>query len=104
MMMRNVERGCAILDAATPGWQDRIDLETLDLSDPCQCILGQLYRTFGMGAIMLKLSWRETEEAGFAVNVITPTANTADTAERYRQLTDTWRAVLRKERMPDAGH
>lgn len=34
--------GAALLDRAVPGWESRIDLETLDISCPRNCIIGQL--------------------------------------------------------------
>lgn len=37
-----VARGAAYLDQVRPGWQDRIDVGTLTLHDPCGCIVGQL--------------------------------------------------------------
>lgn len=37
-----VARGMALLDEKVPGWRKRIDLSTLDLSDPSFCIAGQL--------------------------------------------------------------
>jgi hypothetical protein len=38
-----VAKGAALLDREEPGWEQRIDLETLALDDPCKCILGQLF-------------------------------------------------------------
>jgi hypothetical protein len=42
-----VAAGAAWLDANRPGWVERIDLETLDLGDPCRCIVGQLNVQWG---------------------------------------------------------
>jgi hypothetical protein len=36
-----VAAGAEWLDVNRPGWVDRINLETLNLSSPCRCILGQ---------------------------------------------------------------
>jgi hypothetical protein len=38
-----VAAGSAWLDANRPGWWQRINLDTLDLGDPCRCVLGQEY-------------------------------------------------------------
>lgn len=43
-----VTAGAAWLDEHRPGWWQRIDLETLDLGDPCKCVLGQEYGDFGV--------------------------------------------------------
>jgi hypothetical protein len=38
-----VEKGATLLDAKEPGWAPRIDLDRLDLSRACDCIIGQTY-------------------------------------------------------------
>ena len=35
--------GAMLLDERCPGWFERIDMATLDMSGACNCILGQLY-------------------------------------------------------------
>ena len=40
---RAVVRGALWLDAIRPDWFREISLRILDLTDPCTCILGQLY-------------------------------------------------------------
>jgi hypothetical protein len=39
-----VARGAEFLDAVAPGWEGRIDLSTLALSNPEACICGQVFR------------------------------------------------------------
>jgi len=36
--------GRTVLDEHEPGWHERIDRNSLDLSSPHSCILGQIYR------------------------------------------------------------
>lgn len=36
-----VARGVALLDERLPSWDERIDLDRLDLHSSCNCILGQ---------------------------------------------------------------
>ena len=43
VLKARVERGAALLDAEQPGWAPRIDVPTLNLASPSQCILAQLY-------------------------------------------------------------
>jgi hypothetical protein len=50
-----VAAGMALLDQATPGWESRVNLLTLDLLSGRACILGQLYGTFGAGVAALGL-------------------------------------------------
>lgn len=44
-----VNNGIAYLNEREPGWIVRINLDTLDLSDAHNCILGQLYGVFAHG-------------------------------------------------------
>jgi hypothetical protein len=41
ILKQRVASGITWLDENRPGWLDRIDLDRLDLSSPCRCILGQ---------------------------------------------------------------
>ena len=36
-----VARGAAYMDENYPGWERKINLDTLDIQDGCKCILGQ---------------------------------------------------------------
>lgn len=42
-----ISRGIAWLDEQHPGWEGKIDLRTLDLSNSCFCVLGQLEMSYG---------------------------------------------------------
>jgi hypothetical protein len=38
-----IARGADWLDEQKPGWELMIDLSSLDLTDPCLCVLGQVF-------------------------------------------------------------
>lgn len=38
-----VELGAQRLDETHPGWAEWIDVDTLDISDVCKCVVGQVY-------------------------------------------------------------
>lgn len=40
----NEEDSARLLDERIPGWHQRINLDVLDIMNPCACVLGQLYR------------------------------------------------------------
>lgn len=40
---QRVAAGAAWLDEHAPGWVAQIDLSSLDIEEPCNCILGQVY-------------------------------------------------------------
>lgn len=43
-VLERVQRGMAFLERTHgPGWEDKIDLGTLDLCDGATCVLGQVY-------------------------------------------------------------
>ena len=44
----------AILDRVKPGWRDRINASTLDLTSNDLCVLGQLYGHYRRGLVSLR--------------------------------------------------
>lgn len=40
---QRVAAGAEWLDANAPGWEAQIDLSSLDIEEPCNCVLGQVY-------------------------------------------------------------
>lgn len=93
-----IARGVALLDTVMPGWEKRVDLDTLDVSSPCNCICGQIvsrrvkpYHRFTKGLQALGLTSWEAWKYGFA----SPTGS-------YRRLTDEWSRVIRAKRDGEA--
>ena len=43
-----IARGMEWLDATRPGWENRINLDRLDVGCPCKCILGQEFDLLGI--------------------------------------------------------
>ena len=58
-IVNRVKAGMALLDAWRPGWQHQIDIPKLDISQPRDCILGQLAGGFSLGAAQLMLDQPE---------------------------------------------
>jgi len=46
-LVERVALGAAWLDAAYPGWRDRVDVDRLTLKDSCDCVLGQTLQADG---------------------------------------------------------
>lgn len=66
MFEDRVIKGAAVLDASAPRlWREMIDLNTLDLSDGEDCVLGQVFGTYVDGLTALELPEDEAEEHGF---------------------------------------
>lgn len=58
MSIELAARGAAFLDEKDPGWRDRINRETLNLREPCHCVVGQ------SNMARYDAAWRR-REAGF---------------------------------------
>ena len=94
-----VTRGAVILDAKKPGWEREIDLASLELSDSCHCILGQLYGHYCDGVDILETvdgKWTgvEVATAGF---ITYPSEHIS----AYAKLDEAWISLI-KERF-DTG-
>lgn len=78
--MECAERGAELLDNRWPGWWQEVDLSRLDLSNSCQCVLGQLgvdYNRAGrqmLGADYTSNAYAEQQDTGYSLftNVIFP--------------------------------
>lgn len=95
-----IKNGVKWLDENSPGWEHKIDLDTLDVNQPCRCILGQtsgywetleaqVAPEFGEStlAVMLKReNW--SEEHGFKGDDIQDLF--------YPDLTDQWKVMVEK--------
>jgi len=62
-----VKAGAELLDAMNPGWFAKVSLKKLQMSDPCQCVIGQLYETYSLGlsALGIDVSFERDIEYGF---------------------------------------
>jgi hypothetical protein len=93
------QRGAALLDLVCPSWPARIDLRRLEMRQPGDCVLGQLYGTVGSygylyGLIDLGLSVGDGRFShGFAVPR-SITYSLYDMLNKYDQLTDEWRELI----------
>lgn len=87
-----VTAGAAWLDQHRPGWLNRIDLITLDVSDPECCPIGQEYGTYDDRPADLRNGRREAALGFYAP----PTADgrfrpSSDVADEYAALTEAWK-------------
>jgi len=89
--MKTVDRGAELLDQEAPGWEKKIDLDTLDLASSSCCVLGQVYRVnqnpaFFRGIRKLGLAWGDGPRYGFMVWG----------PGRWENLTEAWRREIRR--------
>lgn len=66
-IQERVAQGVTVLDAAKdiPNWRSLIDLDRLQISNYSNCILGQLFGDFGIGADALGLNDADAKACGF---------------------------------------
>ena len=111
-----VKRGVKLLDVAMPGWENDIDVTTLDLVSTSYCMLGQLYGDFHIGKSNLSDALTEARIRYRTVIVGGKTLNDihygfeADhwddedgccRPKGYSILTEAWIAVIEKRRAKD---
>lgn len=63
-----VARGAKLLDRAQPGWEERIDTETLNIASIDRCVLGQLYGSYAKGMEKLSVSIYDHNSMRFSIN------------------------------------
>lgn len=97
-----VRNGIAVLDKMLPEWKSRVDLDTLCMHDPGNCILGQVFVVYSTGIWEIRkyfnLPKKETDP-GFDPNLVFKmgfSVNTADVRD-FEALTEVWKEEIRKE-------
>lgn len=106
-----VSKGMALLDEKLPGWTDRINLETLDVSSGTHCVAAQLsgVDNYVYGLRMLGLEGgRERFLHGFMAEGDCECCNDGLTLpegyhqeQGYATLTDLWRRAIQERRTAD---
>lgn len=87
-----VKAGMELLDQEVPGWREKIDLDSLDLSDCYECILGQVFGHFNEGRRMIAEVDNDPGKYGFDCH---PTG--------YEFLTQIWKEALSQTSGPVAA-
>jgi hypothetical protein len=62
--MEKAQRGAKLLDEMKPDWVQNIRLETLDIRDGSECVLGQIFGEYSDGINKIWL-FNATREAGY---------------------------------------
>ena len=71
ILSRRAECGAELLDRASPGWANEIDLDRLDIGCPISCVLGQCYGDYKLGVDWLGLrSFYGAARHGFHLGVV----------------------------------
>lgn len=93
-MEEDVKRGMALLDERKPDWRKYVKLATLDMNEPAQCILGQVYGNYYDGIDELALDSLIVMDYGFF---------SRDIGDSWWDLADTWTALLTKSHQDEVA-
>lgn len=78
-----------------PGWEDKISMDRLDLSDGCFCVLGQVYREEAKGTFSLNNGYTYARERlGLSGKVTQLGFNVSSVNRDWFELTCAWKQVL----------
>jgi hypothetical protein len=95
---QRVANGVWWLNANKPGWEALINLEALDIEEPCRCVIGQVFgdyheSLFGQPG---RLAHQVAANHGFNSNP--PTSPEYDGANEYAALEAEWIRVVEARR------
>jgi hypothetical protein len=97
MFDTEIKAGMDWLDHAVPQWEARIDLTTLDMTNPCGCILGQIEGDYYRALTRLFPEMTLDEQDEWAEEHGLYTANLG-TSDAWRVLTREWKLALIRRR------
>jgi hypothetical protein len=100
---QEIEAGSALLDEKASGWIERINLELLDLSNTCDCVVGQLFPNISYLNALEVLFGKDSDEndvvamsrgCGFSIDCYGLSFQKRDAL--YSQLTQEWKEYIRE--------
>src|SRR3989344_7097480 len=88
---RRIASGVKFLDELEPDWRSKVNARRLDISNPGDCILGQIFGDFMDGCSQLRIEpHKEAARMGF--NVLNPNSPMGD--REFEALNRGWPLVL----------
>ncbi|MFI7072076.1 hypothetical protein [Micromonospora sediminicola] len=90
-LTERVELGMAWLDARLPGWDELVDLDRLNVENPCDCLLGQTYGEWDLHTLGIDID--QLAALGFDAS-----SSHDDMADEYAALTEVWRTAIERRR------
>lgn len=99
LVSKRVKRGAEMLDEYGPEkWWDKIDVDTLSIMCPANCVLGQVYGSYGRGLKKLRLKNVSVAPTKQGLNTFSPYW-----PEQSFMLRDAWiEEVKRRRKLDDA--
>lgn len=100
-LLERVERGARFMDIFQPDWYVRVDTDYLDLSHPRECVLGQLYGSFGKGLAAIRASDWGMDSVRSQIDWSFNNGFSDYSGERYGTMTELWREQVRSRKLQD---
>lgn len=99
MYEERIARGAKMLDTIAPGWEYKINLETLNVAGCSKCVLGQVFGHNGALTAMA-LHGEECENNGFRLSngEFIIALNSIYRSSPYVQLTAEWKLEIERRR------
>jgi hypothetical protein len=95
--MARIDKGAAFLDEQSPGWQNSVNLDRLDVDCFSACVLCQVYGSyFNAEQDWFKGSDFLAAEYGFYPHASDATEDPEETLERTRAKTDYWKKLIQE--------
>lgn len=98
---RRVNRGVALLNRIKPGWFNHISLTYLNLSQPSNCVLGQLFNDYtnGIRSVGLPVLYNDKgtdleAKRGFHADV--KSLDSGEGSDYYTKLNATWKRAIKE--------
>lgn len=79
-----VDRGISVLDKKDVGWRNHVDCAILNMYSHKDCVLGQIYESYYLGTLALKLTDGDAAILGFD-------AENPEDKKEYENLTNEWK-------------
>jgi hypothetical protein len=89
-----VAAGVTMLDEVYPGWRDRIDVSALEMSDPYDCVMGQLTGSYDAWARDNEVPTDQAYHWGLYEPTRWDELPSANIYDQYDALTRAWRQYL----------
>lgn len=90
-LRQRVEVGMAWLDFRLPGWDELIDLDRLNVENPCDCLLGQTIGDWDLHVVGMDMD--QLAACGFDAST-----SHDGMGDEYAALTEIWRTAIQERR------
>lgn len=93
-IQQRVQNGIDLLDAKWPkDWRDRVNLETLDMTDCLLCVLGQTCGDYRDGRLRFELNLEDSIDNGFTGGRV----HVSQEGDEFQELKTEWIRRLTEE-------